>query len=169
MDITPDEEEEDQGPIPDRDNDGPNPEYGYTEDQGAPRDAHRRAYRDAQKFVQLLQTAELETSGLDQASIDRLQHPPHETKEVTDHQLAGFQMYMARGDASEQNYTDHRNVHVFLHPEDEEIPTYEHIKKLAEEHTGIRTIRTDMCVNTCCAFTGPYAEKEKCPFCKEDR
>ncbi|KAI0707470.1 hypothetical protein C8T65DRAFT_552429, partial [Cerioporus squamosus] len=146
-----------------------NPEYGYAEDQGAPQDAHRKVFRDGHDFAVLLETAELEGSALDEATIHRLQNPPHETKHPTDHELAGFKMYMACGDASEQNYTDHRNVHLFLHPEDEDIPTYEHVKKLAVEHTGIQPIRTDMCVNTCIAFTGPYAEKEKCPFCKEDR
>ena len=43
------------------------------------------------------------------------------------------------------------------------------VKKKVAELSGIEPIRTDMCINTCMAFTGPFADLETCPLCDHPR
>ena len=43
------------------------------------------------------------------------------------------------------------------------------VKRKAEELTGIIPIYTDMCINTCAAFSGPFARLDACPLCSEPR
>ncbi|ETW85803.1 hypothetical protein HETIRDRAFT_311270, partial [Heterobasidion irregulare TC 32-1] len=43
------------------------------------------------------------------------------------------------------------------------------VKKKVAELTGITSIIHDMCTNTCIAYTGPYADLDKCPLCYESR
>ncbi|TFK78154.1 hypothetical protein K466DRAFT_607260 [Polyporus arcularius HHB13444] len=52
------------------------------------------------------------------------------------------------------------------HPE-HELPSLKSIKKTVEELTGIKPIVTDMCKNSCLAYTGLHANLEHCPLCNE--
>lgn len=49
------------------------------------------------------------------------------------------------------------------------IPSHYKIKKIIEMSTGVTSIVSSMCVNSCLAFTGPYADCEECPECHEPR
>ncbi|KAI0349119.1 hypothetical protein OH77DRAFT_1507564 [Trametes cingulata] len=134
----------------------PDPEYGYSEDVGVPQEARRR------------EGATLENSGLDDEAINRLRHPPPALTEVSPVERAALRMFLARGDASQDNYEDNRAAIMELHPEDD-IPSYDQIKRRISELTGIDAIRTDMCINSCVAFTGPFANLEQCPHCRQAR
>jgi hypothetical protein len=35
--------------------------------------------------------------------------------------------------------------------------------------SGVKTVPYDCCVNSCCCYTGPYAELTRCPYCNEAR
>ncbi|KAG2073940.1 hypothetical protein BDR04DRAFT_1127042 [Suillus decipiens] len=48
------------------------------------------------------------------------------------------------------------------HPDDD-IYSYYHVKQAIAKLSGIDLITTDMCINTCLAFTGPYAKIDHCP------
>ncbi|KAI0082985.1 hypothetical protein BDY19DRAFT_987990 [Irpex rosettiformis] len=47
--------------------------------------------------------------------------------------------------------------------------SYSQVKRKVTEITGITPIYTDMCIDTCVAFTGPFAELERCPLCSKAR
>ncbi|KAH9848233.1 hypothetical protein C2E23DRAFT_739990 [Lenzites betulinus] len=49
------------------------------------------------------------------------------------------------------------------------FPTYDGIKHLVADITGINPLIYDMCVNSCIASTGPFAANNKCPECLELR
>jgi len=51
----------------------------------------------------------------------------------------------------------------------EEIPTLFQVKECIKEITGVCPIKENMCVDTCMAFTGPFADLEHCKICKKDR
>ncbi|KAI0350660.1 hypothetical protein OH77DRAFT_1360845, partial [Trametes cingulata] len=125
--------------------------------------------RDAQAFIRHLKAAELEGSGLSSETLQRMREPRREpTGSVTPHQRVALRMFTARSDASEANYADNRAAFLELHPEDD-IPSYEQVKRLVADITGIDAILTDMCINTCLAYVGPFAVYEQCPHCGEPR
>ncbi|KAI1784743.1 hypothetical protein LXA43DRAFT_875163, partial [Ganoderma leucocontextum] len=101
-------------------------------------------------FIEGLQTASLNGSGLDRITLGRLSAASEASPAITPFERAGLRMYLARGDASEANYADHRVIMQELHPEDD-IPSYEAVQRLVGSVTGIHPLRTDMCVNTCLA------------------
>lgn len=43
------------------------------------------------------------------------------------------------------------------------------VKQLVENLSGVTSIDRDMCVNSCIGYTGPYAELDSCPHCRESR
>ncbi|PIL24852.1 hypothetical protein GSI_12738 [Ganoderma sinense ZZ0214-1] len=149
------------------------PEVGYTEDQGARGDAHRREFYRTQAFIDTLSTATLAGSGLDDNTLARLHNGRTSIPPMSRGQRAGVRMFLARGDASEANYADVRAA-MLEYVEDipvrtDPVPTYEQVKKLIGELTGITSIQTDMCPNTCVAYTGPFSNLLACPKCGESR
>ncbi|TBU61729.1 hypothetical protein BD310DRAFT_790287, partial [Dichomitus squalens] len=149
------------------------PEVGATEDQGAPRDAHRKEFRIAQFFVDALARATLEASGLDEDTLSRIRIPRTQLPTPDRGQMAGIRMYLARGDSSEDNYSDVRAAMMgylegFPTP-GPAIPTYEQVKRFVGQLTGVTSVRTDMCPNSCIAYTGPFEDLLECPHCKEPR
>ncbi|KAG1882125.1 hypothetical protein F4604DRAFT_1879554 [Suillus subluteus] len=53
------------------------------------------------------------------------------------------------------------------HPDDD-VYSYYHVKQLSSELSGVVPLVHDMCINTCLAFTGPFADLDRCPRCGED-
>ncbi|TFK84307.1 hypothetical protein K466DRAFT_577363 [Polyporus arcularius HHB13444] len=133
-----------------------NPEQGSTENQGVP------------IFVAALEGAKLAHSGLDEVTLHRMSHPRHAPPVISASQRAGMRMYLARGDASEANYADVLEAIRELHPEDD-IPSYDSVRRQVANVTGIQPIRTDMCEDSCIAYTGPFAHLHACPIpsCKK--
>ncbi len=54
------------------------------------------------------------------------------------------------------------------HPEDN-LPSYDQMKKLLANITGVDSIVNTMCKNSCIAFTGPFADLDHCPKCNEPK
>lgn len=84
--------------------------------------------------------------------------------------LLGYRVtaLQARGDASEDNYSDNRAAFLELAP-DADIPSFHQVRKLISNLTGIHALRVDMCPNSCVAFTGPFEDLTECPRCREPR
>jgi len=43
------------------------------------------------------------------------------------------------------------------------------VKKLVAEISGVVSVLDDMCINSCTAFVGPFADATECPVCQEPR
>lgn len=156
----------------DLDNDAippPDPEFGYTEDVSIPVQARRQEVCEALEYIRVIRGATLDNTGLDPEMAERLRRPSHTPPTVNTLERAGLRMFLARGNGSEGNYHDHRAAIIELHEEDKDIPTYEQIKCRIAQLTGIGSVRTDMCVQSCVAFTGPFVALDACPMCKEPR
>ncbi|CDO77865.1 hypothetical protein BN946_scf184612.g2 [Trametes cinnabarina] len=155
------------GEVPGPCEEAEDPEYGRHEDNGAPAAAQLQELRDQQKFIELLKDATLEKSKLDAETIARLRDPPRSLPDLArdpDYCYA-LRLYMENGH-SEKAYRGNRFAAMERDPT-LEVPTYEAIERLVADLTGVTPIKTDMCVNSCCAFTGPYKSFENCPFCPE--
>jgi hypothetical protein len=122
------------------------------------------------KFIQLLKTARLENSGLDPDDLERLRNPtpaPIEILEDPDFRLS-LDLFLAHTDASQASYTASHNAILRRHPDDE-ILSYDQIKRRIKQISGVVPLLHDMCPNTCVAYTGPFEELDKCPVCSEPR
>ncbi|KAA1473017.1 hypothetical protein DENSPDRAFT_865924, partial [Dentipellis sp. KUC8613] len=125
--------------------------------------------KTAMAFIELLQDATLEKSGLDTDSINRLRNPPECLLDLSDPALCySIDLFLSVSNASEKTYNDARNAYLRRHPE-EEVLGYEQVKHQVAELSGVTPIPTDMCPNSCIAYTGPYASLETCPYCFEPR
>ncbi|CDO76200.1 hypothetical protein BN946_scf185037.g23 [Trametes cinnabarina] len=120
------------------------PEYGYAEDVDIPQNARRREVREALDCVRVLQEATLDSGGLADVTLNRLRAPSHAPPEVNALERASLRMLLARGDASQDNYEDNRAAFLELHPEDD-IPSYDQIKRKIAEVTGVGAVHTHMC------------------------
>ncbi|KAH7879126.1 uncharacterized protein C8R40DRAFT_1158969 [Lentinula edodes] len=114
----------------------------------------------AQLYINALRSIELDQSGLSEAALETLTHPPEHSIEFGDSDeekdiLFSLDLFIGLVRASEKEYTSSRAA----------IQLKSQIASL----TGIHPITHDMCPNTCMAYTGPFADHESCPRCDTSR
>ncbi|KAI5886458.1 uncharacterized protein SCHCODRAFT_02460237, partial [Schizophyllum commune H4-8] len=49
------------------------------------------------------------------------------------------------------------------------VASYKVTRRRAAFLAKFQPVPYDCCVNSCCCYTGPHADKQKCPFCNADR
>ena len=127
--------------------------------------------KQAMEFIRALEEASLDdgVSKLDPEALHRLRHPPTCPAEITSPDLRlGLDLFLSTINSSQQTYTSARKAILRRHPDDD-IPTYNQIKRRIVEITGVESIEHDMCIKSCLAYTGPFAELNTCPECGEPR
>lgn len=75
---------------------------------------------------------------------------------------------MACNKASQDTYTSVRASIIQRYPLSGVLSYYE-VTKLVAQISGVVSINDDMCINSCHAFTGPFAELESRSLCAEPR
>jgi hypothetical protein len=125
----------------------------------------------ALSFITLLQNASLEDDGmrLDPDVYDRLLHPPQEELDLDDPDLRlALDLFLAIGNSSQETYTSVRKAIRRRYPE-EDVLTYDQIKRRVAQLSGVVPLVHDMCVKTCVAYVGPFRDLDTCPYCGELR
>ena len=122
------------------------------------------------QFIAALENASLddEFSKLSLATVDRLRHPEIGPVTVSPDTRLGLDLFLSAINSPQNTYTLNRDAVLRRHPEDE-IPTYDEMKRIIEKITGVQSIEHDMCINSCMAYTGPLATLDKCSECQEPR
>ena len=101
--------------------------------------------------------------------LERLRHPLEEVTELDDPDIRlSIDLFLADTDGSEKIYNESRAACLRRHSTDK-VLSHHLVKKKVAELSGITSIIHDMCPNTCVAYTGPYADLDKCPLCHESR
>ncbi|KAF9013830.1 hypothetical protein BDZ89DRAFT_931751, partial [Hymenopellis radicata] len=77
-------------------------------------------------------------------------------------------VFLGVSNASEHTYEAVRTAYLRRHPS-EEMLSHHQIKTLVRTLSGVAALMTDMCHDTCTAFTGPFASLRQCPYCGTDR
>ncbi|KAJ3861580.1 hypothetical protein EV359DRAFT_74615 [Lentinula novae-zelandiae] len=125
--------------------------------------------RIADEFIQLLREATLENSGLDERTIERLRNPIEGPPDELDPDTRlSIDLYLSITHASEATYSSVRNAILLCFPETN-ILSYHCVKSFIADTTGVISVYSDMCVNSCHAFTGPWTDLEHCFYCNEPR
>ena len=118
----------------------------------------------AMGFIRAIENASLDDDDcrLGEEAIDRLRHPPQQPVDIDSPDLRlGLDLFNSLSNSSQETYTSVRQAILRRHPEDN-IPSYDQIKRRVAEITGVVSIVHDMCVNTCIAFTGPFSQLDLC-------
>jgi hypothetical protein len=106
-------------------------------------------------------------------ALARLHHPPNEPIRIANPGTRqSISMYLALEHASQEAYNRIRRATMqnFLGAEGaDEILSFHNVEKLIAQYTGVKPIVHDMCLQSCLAFTGPYADEDHCPLCGTSR
>ena len=70
--------------------------------------------------------------------------------------------------SSQKHYASSREDIQERYP-DSEMLSYDQVKRRVSNLSGVITWKHDMCIDSCAAFTGPFAHLEECPLCHEPR
>ncbi|EJD46287.1 hypothetical protein AURDEDRAFT_63326 [Auricularia subglabra TFB-10046 SS5] len=131
--------------------------------------------RTAQSFITHLQNATLADSGLSPEQLDRLLHPPAESPQFEDGPdgydrdlMLSFRLVISHLVGSQASYESTRSAIRIAFPE-ADVLHYDTAKSRLEEVTGVYAIDDDLCVDSCIAFTGDYAQLRECPVCQKPR
>ena len=135
--------------------------------------AKLESMKTAMAFIQALRTASFddEWTNLDPATLDRLRNPlsmmPININDNPSWRL-GLDLYLSVTNAAQETYTSVRKAVLRRYPNDE-VPSYDQMKRYVAELSGVYSIEDDMCINSCLAFTCPYKHLQTCPECNEPR
>jgi hypothetical protein len=122
-----------------------------------------------QDFIQDISSATLFNGKLGDEIIEQLQHPVKPAFDMEDPDIRlSIDLYIACGRASQWTYQAVRESILRRFP-DVAILSYYLVNKLVTRITGVISIRDDMCINACHAYTGPFADLENCHVCAEPR
>ena len=123
----------------------------------------------AQKFIKEISTATLDNGNLEEDVIRRLQNPEEGPVDVSDaNTRLALDLFIACENSSQKTYSSVRDAILRRFP-DIELLSYHSVKKLVANISGVVSVRDDMCINSCHAFTGPFSELEVCSICSESR
>ncbi|KAF6757352.1 hypothetical protein DFP72DRAFT_744266, partial [Ephemerocybe angulata] len=128
--------------------------------------------KHALDFIAALKAADLDSSGLDPGVIKQLREPIESILDIDspdDPNLrVSLEVYLATGNASEATYNKVKAA-VEKRSPDVKLYTLDRLKRKIGRLTGLIPLVNDMCVNSCMAYTGPFAKDHKCHYCSEDR
>jgi hypothetical protein len=121
----------------------------------------------AQQFIDEISAATFDNGNLDADVIERLRNPEEGPVDISDPDIRlSLDLFMACENSSQQTYTAAREAILWRFPESE-ILSYHLIKKLVADISGVVSVRDDMCINSCHAFTGPFVQLNACSVCSE--
>lgn len=106
---------------------------------------------------------------LDETALNQIRNPPEEqlTLDNPDDRYS-IDVFLSITTASEATYNAIRLATLRRYP-DSEMLTYHKVKRLVADLSGVVPIRSDMCINSCVGYTGPFADLECCPMCGQER
>ncbi|KAF7378356.1 hypothetical protein MSAN_00261700 [Mycena sanguinolenta] len=124
------------------------------------------------EFIRALRNASLDSNKekLDPDTLHRLRNPLQEPPTLNADERLSINIFLAVSNASEQTYNSVRDALLRRYPENP-ILSHHSVKKLVSDLTHVVYVTHDMCVNSCMAFTGPFAHLDHCRYedCGEPR
>ncbi|KIM35961.1 hypothetical protein M413DRAFT_78832 [Hebeloma cylindrosporum] len=123
----------------------------------------------AQQFIDEVSAATLDNGKLKGDIIERLRNPEEGPVDISDPNIRlALDLFIGCENSSQQTYTAARQAFLRRLP-GTELLSYHLVKKLVAEISGVVSVRDDMCINSCHAFTGPFALLDACSICGEPR
>jgi len=128
---------------------------------------HISSLQITEQFLDTLRNATLENSKMDLEDITCLREPERDTflVDISDkHLVKALRIFLASTNSSREHYEQIRKIAMDIYSDDLFL-SFDQIKQCVKWISGVVPLLHDMCINTCHAFTGPYADLDKCPTC----
>ena len=122
----------------------------------------------AQQMIEDIKQAHIEDDIDDDELLNSLRNPPVETEPIDAITKLSFRIFIGLIGGSQHMYNAVRDA-LLEHSPDLQLHSYHVIRKKAQNITGISQIRTDMCPQSCLAYTGPFSSLTECPTCGTPR
>lgn len=121
-------------------------------------------------FIQALRNATLDDgTGLKGEKLERLRNPPRQSLCIDDPStILALRMFMALEHSSQDTYVQIREAVIECYP-DSDVPPFHRVKTILANLSGVESLVDHMCINSCTAFVGPYADYDMCPECGQHR
>ena len=121
-------------------------------------------------FIQTIRDASLDDGiGLTGEALEQLRNPPKATLHIDDRYTElTLSMFIALEHSSESTYEKIRRSIEQCFP-DAKLPSFHQIKRILADLSGVTSVVKDMCINSCAAYVGPFADLDSCPECSEPR
>ncbi|EGO04399.1 hypothetical protein SERLA73DRAFT_44151, partial [Serpula lacrymans var. lacrymans S7.3] len=123
----------------------------------------------AMSFINTIKNETLDNSqtNKDPKAIQCLLHSPEAPCKLKGpEEYFTIKLFLVTTNAPEDIYNKVWDTYNHRHPHNEDqVPSYYHIKLCIAELTGIKSIIHNMCPNSCITYTGPFANFDKCRKC----
>jgi hypothetical protein len=123
------------------------------------------------ELIEIIRQARLGDThcGLGEDFVSQIRNPPTTPLVLgSADERFSIDVYLAITNASREAYNQVREGVLRRYP-DSEMLSYERVKRLVADSSGIYPIVHDMCINSCLAYTGVWRDLESCPLCGEPR
>ncbi|KAJ3858626.1 hypothetical protein EV359DRAFT_52021 [Lentinula novae-zelandiae] len=121
-----------------------------------------KCIRITQEFIREIKASKLDNGILSEDDLYHLRNPTAGLVDISDLDTRlSIDIYLATSSASEEVYHQTRTAVIRRYPNSSILSLYE-VKKLV-------AVKDDMCISSCHAFTGPFADLETCSVCAEPR
>ncbi|KAG5338885.1 hypothetical protein C0989_005687 [Termitomyces sp. Mn162] len=138
-----------------------------TEDEDKPLpEAHIESLHITQEYMCLIQNATLDEDKLDSETLDHLQDSIEETLEIIDPDERLLLGLFTATNFSKATYNQCCSA-ILWHYQESGILTFYKVKQLVANISGIVPVMDNMCINSCHAFTGPFADIDAALFANQ--
>ena len=129
---------------------------------------HLDALRNSSNFVDRLRMASLDNDAIPPDIRERLRSPPTALPAIDADLRMCIEIFLGTTNGSQSTY---ETVCQAIRRRSPEIQTlsYEQMRRKLVDLTGVIPVMTDMCFDSCVAFTGPFSELRACPECSSAR
>ena len=139
--------------------------YDWSPDDIVPR---LESLRVSVEFIKGLEGANLDNDPIPNDVRERLRSPPTAFPHIDDDLRMCFRIFLETVNGSQAAYDGVGRFIKQRYP-DSQFSTYDQMKRQLTELTGVVPVMTDMCIDTCVAFAGPYSDRRTCPECSAPR
>ena len=127
-----------------------------------------KTLREATEFIKSLERATIDNDPIPDDVRERLRSPSTIPPHIDDDLRMCLGIFMETTNGSQASYDGVCRFIKERHP-DTQVSSYSQLTRTLPALTGVVSVMTDMCYNSCVAFTGPYSELGNCPECSEPR
>ncbi|KAG6887681.1 hypothetical protein C0992_011229, partial [Termitomyces sp. T32_za158] len=147
-------------------NEAQNAPSANTEEDELISEAHIESLCVTQEYICIIQNATLDEDKLDKETLHCLGDPIEGPIDIIspDNKLS-LEIFTATN--SSQATYNQCYAAILQHYPDSNMLTFYQVKQLIASISGVVSVLDDMCINSCYAFTGPYAELDACSICRE--
>jgi hypothetical protein len=122
----------------------------------------------SQAFIRAVDEATIDNIPISETGRAHLRNPPQDPPVLDRDEMYSLRQFLQTLNAPGTVYEGVREE-IMRDDPNRDILSLHRIEELLEQLTGVVPVVNDMCPESHCGFTGPFANMDKCPYCSTDR